>query len=82
MTNALKIPLKSLHPTSQNLAPERNYQIKSRLQPRTGAILDTGKGTKLQTAKSQVEENAGDRFTLEELRTELSLVTISKVLGA
>ncbi len=59
-------------------------QVTSRSRER-GVILTLYGWNKLQTAKSQVEfeENAGDRFTLEELseRTELSSRTISKVLG-
>ena len=50
-----------------------------------GVILTVQGWDKLQAAKTQAEfnENAGDRFTLEELseRTGLSLNTISKVLG-
>jgi transcriptional regulator with XRE-family HTH domain len=50
-----------------------------------GVILTAQGWDKLQAAKTQVEfnENAGDRFTLEELneRTGLSLNTIAKVLG-
>ena len=50
-----------------------------------GAILTTQGWNAFQTAKVQAEfdENAGDRFTLEELseRMGLSLNTISKVLG-
>ncbi len=87
MTNAaLKMP-KS--PVSYQPKPdfvERDYQtqVTSRSRER-GVILTLYGWNKLQTAKSQVEfeENAGDRFTLEELseRTELSSRTISKVLG-
>ncbi|HEY9657958.1 MAG TPA: hypothetical protein V6C65_05795, partial [Allocoleopsis sp.] len=50
-----------------------------------GVVLTVQGWTKFQTAKAQVEfsENAGDRFTLEELseRMGLSLNTISKLLG-
>jgi WD40 repeat protein len=50
-----------------------------------GVVLTVKGWNKFQTAKAQVElsENAGDRFTLEELseRMELSLNTIAKVLG-
>lgn len=50
-----------------------------------GVILTLHGWDKLQAVKSEAEfqENAGDRFTLEELseRTGLSLRTISKVLG-
>ncbi len=50
-----------------------------------GVILTVQGWNNLQAAKTQAEfnENAGDRFTLEELseRTGLSLNTISKVLG-
>ncbi len=50
-----------------------------------GVILTVQGWDKLQAAKTQAEfnENAGDRFTLEELsdRTGLSLNTIAKVLG-
>ncbi|HEY9672485.1 MAG TPA: NB-ARC domain-containing protein [Waterburya sp.] len=50
-----------------------------------GVVLTTQGWDKLQAAKVQAEfnENAGDRFTLEELseRTGLSLNTIAKVLG-
>jgi WD40 repeat protein/transcriptional regulator with XRE-family HTH domain len=50
-----------------------------------GVILTAQGWDKLQAAKTQAEfnENAGDRFTLEELseRMSLSLNTISKVLG-
>jgi WD40 repeat protein/transcriptional regulator with XRE-family HTH domain len=49
-----------------------------------GAVLTTQGWEKLQAAKTQIElnENAGDRFTQEELseRMGLSLTTISKVL--
>jgi hypothetical protein len=50
-----------------------------------GVILTTQGRGKLQAAKVQAEfnENARDRFTLEELseRMDLSLNTIAKVLG-
>ncbi|MFB2892302.1 hypothetical protein ACE1CI_05085 [Aerosakkonemataceae cyanobacterium BLCC-F50] len=50
-----------------------------------GVVLTVHGWYKLQVAKMQVEEvqNAGDRFTLEELsdRTGLALHTISKILG-
>jgi transcriptional regulator with XRE-family HTH domain len=50
-----------------------------------GVILTSQGWDKLQVAKTQAEfsENAGDRFTLEELseRMSLSLNTIAKVLG-
>ncbi|BAY49379.1 WD-40 repeat protein [Scytonema sp. HK-05] len=50
-----------------------------------GVILTTQGWGKFQAAKTQAEfnENAGDRFTLEELseRMGLSLNTIAKVLG-
>lgn len=50
-----------------------------------GVVLTVHGWDKLQVAKTQVEEaeNAGDRFTLEELgdRTGLALHTISKILG-
>ena len=50
-----------------------------------GVVLSLHGWDKLQVAKTQVEEeeNAGDRFTLEELsdRTGLALHTISKILG-
>lgn len=98
MTNAaLKIPLQSsvflqqskTDSVSRQPKPDpmgQNYQtqVTSRSRER-GVILTLSGWNKLQTAKSQAEfkENAGDRFTLEELseRTELSSRTISKVLG-
>ena len=94
---ALKMPLPSsvsLHKpkadyTSRQPKPDRDGQKhQNDVMPRSrerGVILTLHGWNKLQTAKSQAEfqEKAGDRFTLEELseRTELSLGTISKVLG-
>lgn len=93
MTNAaLKMPLPSSvyftkskgDSTSRQQKPQNNHNTAPRSRER-GVILTLQGWHKLQTAKSQAEfqENAGDRFTLEELneRTELSLNTISKVLG-
>ncbi|HEY9642751.1 MAG TPA: NB-ARC domain-containing protein [Coleofasciculaceae cyanobacterium] len=53
-------------------------------RPYRGVVLTTQGWDRLQAAKTQVEfsENAGDRFTQEELseRMDLSLTTISKIL--
>jgi NB-ARC domain len=99
MTNvALKMPLPSSVSftrskndcTRRQSIPNRARQKpqNNHIPPRSrerGVILTLHGWHKLQAAKSEAEfqENAGDRFTLEELneRTELSLNTISKVLG-
>lgn len=64
----------------QNHIISRSHQHRER-----GVILTLLGWNRLQAAKSQAEfqENAGDRFTLEELseRTELALGTVSKILG-
>lgn len=87
MTNAaLKMSKSPVSYQPKPVSVERNHQtqVTSRSRER-GVILTLHGWHKLQTAKSQMEfkENAGDRFTLEELseRTELSSRTISKVLG-
>lgn len=92
MTNtALKMPLPSsvyFTKSKVDYTSRQQRQQNNLTAPRSrerGVILTLQGWHKLQTAKSQAElqENAGDRFTLEELneRTELSLNTISKVLG-
>ena len=79
-----KIDCKSRQPKSDCARQKHQNNIPPRSRER-GVILTLQGWRKLQTAKSESEfqENAGDRFTLEELseRTELSLNTISKVLG-
>lgn len=94
MTNAaLKIPLQSSltfeKPKTVRNQPksdraERKYYNNVPVRSR-GVVLTLDGWNQLQTAKVQAEfqENAGDRFTLEELseRTALSLGTVSKVLG-
>lgn len=87
-------PLKAYHSsTVQTVASvSQLYLPKEAAQPgaqlskrRRGMILSPSGWDKLQVAKTQAEfdENAGDRFTLEELseRMGLSLNTIAKVLG-
>ena len=94
MTNAaLKIPLpfsvsfekpKIVCDQPKSDRSEQKYQNNNSVRSR-GVVLTLNGWNKLQTAKTQAEfqENAGDRFTLEELseRTALSLATVSKVLG-
>jgi NB-ARC domain len=92
------VELKMVLPSPTSLKPKTDHssrQLRDRTQkheqtmpPRSrerGVILTLQGWSKLQAAKFQAElqENAGDRFTLEELsgRTVLSLGTISKVLG-
>ncbi len=98
MTNvALKMPLPSsvslqnpkIDSQSRQPKPDCGRQKQQNSIPirsrERGVILTLHGWHKLQAAKSEAEfqENAGDRFTLEELseQTELSLNTISKVLG-
>jgi hypothetical protein len=94
MTNAaLKMPfpmsLQKPGSSSRQSQPDRDIQPpQTSVPPRSrkrGVVLTLQGREKLQAAKSQAEfqENRGDRFTLEELseRTELSLGTLSKVLG-
>ncbi|HTL90526.1 MAG TPA: NB-ARC domain-containing protein, partial [Leptolyngbya sp.] len=68
----------------QTLAAHAHNSCPKQVRVR-GVILTVQGWNKLKTAKSQAEfqENAGDRFTLEELseRSELSLGTVSKILG-
>lgn len=79
----LTVPL----PASLSLQKPKQERGKSSPKPKRarGVILTLHGWDKLQAAKSHFEfqENAGDRFTLEELseRTGLSVRTISKVLG-
>jgi hypothetical protein len=62
--------------------PQNSIPPRSRIR---GVILTVQGWNKLQRAKSRAEfqENAGDRFTFEKLseRTQLSLNTISRVMG-
>jgi hypothetical protein len=85
-------PSKAHHSSIQTVASLRQlYPPKEAAQPepqakrRRGMILSPPGWDKLSFAKTQAEfnENAGDRFTLEELseRMGLSLNTIAKVLG-
>lgn len=88
MTNAaLKMPsqfsISRQQPKADPMGQNYQTQVTSRSRKR-GVILTLPGWNTLQTAKSQAEfkENAGDRFTLEELseRAELSLRTVSKIL--
>lgn len=78
-TIQLRKEVRQLHP------PTEPAQSQPPAKRRRGVILSLQGWKKFQAAKTQVEfdENAGDRFTLEELseRTNLSLNTISKALG-